>query len=304
QKGVRRNQTLRTLPAPKRQQAEEAMGNLSDVQRHAARTYSSVARSPWTERLARLGFAAKGVVYIIIGVLAAMAGLGIGGETTNTKGAVQQIGQQPFGQVLLAFVAAGLLGYSFWRIFEGVTDAENKGSDVKGLALRTGFVASGVVHAGLALFAIRLLMGSPASSGDQTADWTATLMSQPFGVFLVAIAGAVAIGVGFGQFFTAHKEKFRENLRLGQMNSSGKEWAIRAGKFGHYSRGVVFCIIGIFLIIAARRADPSEAKGLDGALVTLSRQPYGPYLLVAVALGLVAYGAYMLVEARYRRVRL
>lgn len=258
----------------------------------------------WVERLARLGYTAKGIVYAIIGVLAVQAALGTGGKTTDQKGALGEIATQPFGKFLLALMALGLIGYVIWRFVEAVQDPEHKGNDAKGLATRLGAAMSGIIYASLAFSAIRLAMGSGASSSNSnsTQDWTARLMSQPFGQWLVGLGGALIIGLGFYQFYKAYKAKFRKHLKLQEMSPTEETWATRLGRFGEGARGVVFVITGFFLLEAARQSDPNQARGLDGALQSLAQQPYGPWLLGIVALGLVAYGIHMGVQARYRRI--
>lgn len=259
----------------------------------------------WVERLARFGYAAKGIVYAIVGVLAVQAAFGAGGQTTDTKGALSAIAAQPFGKFLLALVTLGLIGYVLWRFVEAIKDPEHKNhDDAKGWARRVGAGISGLIYASLALSAIRLLMGSGRgnSSTSSTQDWTARLLSQPFGQWLVGIVGAFTIGLGFYQLYKAYKAKFRKQMKLHEMSSTEETWATRIGRLGEAARGVVFVIIGFFLLQAARQSDASQAQGLDGALQSLSQQPHGPWLLGIVALGLVAYGIHMGVQARYRRI--
>ncbi|MEW6492505.1 MAG: DUF1206 domain-containing protein [Cyanobacteriota bacterium] len=259
----------------------------------------------WVERLARLGYTAKGIVYAIIGVLAVQAALGTGGKTTDAKGALGTIAAQPFGQFLLALVALGLIGYVVWRFVEAIQDPEHRNSnEAKGWARRIGYAISGIIYASLAFSAIQLIMGasSDGSNSSSTQHWTARLLAQPFGQWLVGAIGAFVIGLGFYEFYKAYKFKFRRNLKLHQMSSTEETWAMRISRFGIAARGVVFLITGFFLIQAARQSDASEARGLDGALETLARQPYGPLLLGIVALGLVAYAIYMWIQARYRRI--
>lgn len=259
--------------------------------------------SLWIERLARLGYAAKGIVYGIVGLLAVQAALGTGGKTTDMQGALGTIVTQPFGKFLLSLVAIGLLGYAVWRFVEALRDPDNKGTDAKGLAARAGSAVSGLIYAGLALSAVRIVLGSGGAGGNNsTADWTARLMAQPFGQWLVGTVGAIILGVGFYQFYKAYSAKFRNELKLNQMSEIEKTWAMRVGRFGLAARGVVLGITGIFLIQAARQSDPNQAQGLGGALEALAQQPYGPWLLGIVALGLIAYGTYMGVQARFRRI--
>jgi hypothetical protein len=265
---------------------------------------NTARRHPWTEKTARAGFVAKGMVYITIGALALMAAAGAGGETTDTKGAIARIATYPFGQALLAFLGLGLIGYSVWRFVQGIADTEHEGNGAKALLKRCGAIVSGVIHLGLAIFAFKILIGANAENGNEAAGWTALLMQQPFGVWLVVGAGLAGIGVGVQQFYFGLHEGFRERLPVMRMSNKELRWAERAGKWGHMARGVVFGVIGMLLLVAASQHDPNEAKGLDGALDTLANQPYGPILLGGVALGLISYGLYMFVEARYRKIRI
>jgi hypothetical protein len=252
------------------------------------------------EMLTRAGLAAKGIVYMLVGILALMAALGEGGETTNSRGAVSRIAEQPFGEFMLFMIGIGLIGYAVWRIACAFQDREHEGSDAKGMGKRTYYFISALMYISTALFALRLAMGdSAASSGGSTQTWTARLMDQPMGVFLIVLIGGAIIAGGIGQMVTGWREKFRENLRS---LPAGHEWVIRAGKWGHIARGIVFTIIGIFAVQAALRHDPGQVRGMEGALDSLATQPFGQILLALVAAGLACYGAYTLVESRYRTV--
>lgn len=257
----------------------------------------------WVERLARLGYAAKGIVYAIIGVLAVQAAFTGGGKTTDAQGALSTVAAQPFGKFLLVLLTIGLIGYVIWRFTQAIKDPEHKGDDAKGLARRLGYAISGLIYVGLAFSAMGLIWGAGNGGSDNTSqDWTARVLAQPFGQWLVGLAGAFTIGLGFSQFYKAYKAKFRKEMKLHEMSATEETWATRIGRFGEAARGVVFVIIGFFLIQAARQSDAQEVRGLDGALQSLAQQPYGPWLLGIVALGLVAYGIHMGVQARYGRI--
>ena len=259
---------------------------------------------PWVEPLARFGYATKGVVYILIGALAVLAALDAGGQTTDTRGAFQEIYAKPFGQVLLGAVAIGLAAYAIWRVTQAIVDAEGKGKDLKGISIRIGYACSGLLHAGLAFSAARLLLGEKEGSSEQAhKSRTAQIMQLPFGRLLVGLAGTGFIGFGLYQIYKGYKAKFRKRLEVGAMSKREDEWATRSGQFGLAARGVVFGIIGYFLIVSALRYDPGKVRGLDGALESLAGQPFGKVLLGIVAAGLAIYGFYMLVEAKYHRIR-
>ena len=259
-------------------------------------------RNPWVEPLARLGYAARGAVYALVGILAIQTAFGArGNQQTDTRSALQWVAQQ--STALLWLLALGLFGYALWRVVQGVLDPENKGSDPKGLAVRAGMVASGLVYGGLAMAAVRMASGSgDGGSGGGTQSWTADLMTKPFGRWLVAIAGIAVIISGLTQLRDGWTEKFRKHLKEQEMDPNEQKLAVRTGKVGLIARGIVFLLSGWFLIRAALQFNPAEARGLGGALETLASQPAGSWLLGLVALGLIAFGAYSILLARYRRI--
>ena len=258
---------------------------------------------PWVEKLARAGYAARGIVYIIIGVLAVQAAFTGGGKTTNSQGALATIVQQPFGQFLLGLVGIGLAGYALWCFVDAAIDAENKGSDAKGIATRLGYVVSGVAYGVLAFTAFQLIMGHPHSDGNSgTQDWTARLLAMPFGQGLVALIGLAVVGLGLAQIVKGYKADFHKELAIDEIPPAHQNWAVMSGRWGYIACGIVYAIVGGFLIEAALHSDPQQAKGVGSALDLLAHQPYGPWLLGIVAAGLVSYGIFMLVEARYKRI--
>ncbi|MEM8829121.1 MAG: DUF1206 domain-containing protein [Cyanobacteria bacterium P01_G01_bin.19] len=257
------------------------------------------------ETLARFGYVAKGFVYGAIGILALLTAFSLGGETTDTTGALQAIAAQPFGQILLALIALGLVGYVLWRFIQAINDPRDKGTDAQGIFTRLGYVFSGISYAGVALNAALLAMGSgnSGSGGSSKQDWTAMVMQQPFGRWLVGVTGAVTIGIGFWRLYQAYKVKFRKKLNLNELSIQQKDWLVNVSRFGIGARGVVFVMIGFFVLQAAHQYDPEKVKGLDGALLTLVQQPFGKALLALMALGLISYAVYLLLQARYRRIK-
>lgn len=269
-----------------------------------SRRISNAARS-WIIPLARFGYAAKGTVYIVIGIVAAMGVFQTRNQATGSRGALETILHQPYGQILLGIVALGLVGHAVWRFVEAIKDTENKGSDFKGIARRIGFAIVGVIYSSLAYFAAKQIIGSDGgnSDDDQTSqEWTATLLAQPLGQYLVAAIGLGFIGFAFYQFYKAYTKKFLEKIKTEEMSQDMKRTATRLGQVGLTARGVVFSIIGIFLVQAAIQYQAKEAAGLSGALYSLEQQPFGAFILGIVALGLIAYGVYMFVLAYYRRI--
>lgn len=257
----------------------------------------------WLERLMRLGFLANGIVYITIGFLSLRSAFAAGGTTTGSQGALSQLATQPFGQILLVVIGLGMVGLAIWYVVRGVSDPDQKGDDVKGLGKRAGYVIAGLGYGVLAFTAFQLLTGSGGGGGSAAADWTARVMQQPFGRWLVGIVGLVLVGVGAYHVYKAYTTKFREKLKSQQMSREELEWGVRAAQWGLGARGVVFAIIGVFLVQAAVRYNPQEAGGVGQALQELAQQPYGAVLLGVVALGFVGYGLYSgIILTRYRRM--
>jgi hypothetical protein len=253
--------------------------------------------------LARLGYATIGVVYLMIGTLGTQAALGTGGAIADTRDVLVTIARQPFGRVLLGLTAFGLSGYVLWRLVQACFDPERQGTDARGLLTRLGYAVSGVAYAALAVLAARMALGAGGAGGHAAEQaWTARLLAQPFGPWLVGSLGGIIIGVGLAHFYRAYTAQFMQEYATGGMSARQQRWARWLGQCGLAARGVTFGVIGGFLLYAGFSADPSEARGLGGALVAVSQQPYGPWLLGVVALGLVAYGLFCLSQALYRRV--
>jgi Domain of Unknown Function (DUF1206) len=254
------------------------------------------------EWLARLGYAAHGCVYVIMGGLAVLAALGAGGRTTGAKGALLTLLSQPFGLALLGLVAFGLLCFSGWRLAQSILDADRLGTDGKALGRRIAYGVSGVLHAALAFFATGVLFGLKAASGsdEQSArDWTATLLAAPFGRWLVGAVGLAIVAAGIGIAARGLTASFEKDL---EVQWQARRWIVPLGRLGFMARGLVFGIVGVFLVFAALHADPGEARGLGGALRALQAQPFGRVLYLITALGLFAFGLFQLVGAYYRRI--
>jgi hypothetical protein len=258
-----------------------------------------LVRSDCFEWLARAGFAARGIVYVIIGILAIKLAVGAGGQTTNQQGALKTIAQQPLGKVLLILVAIGLGGYACWRLLRALVGHGPEASD-SGFERLAGF-ASGIVYASLCAVAVKILVGSGSGSGDVHAK-TAGVLGWPAGTWLVGIAGAILIGVGLYQAYRGIKKEFLNDSKTEEMSPTVRKWIEAIGTFGHLARGVVFGLVGVFLIKAAIDYNPNSAVGLDGALAKLAHASYGPFLLGVVAAGLIAFAVFSLSDARYRRI--
>lgn len=258
---------------------------------------------PWVRRFARFGYIAKGLVYGMVGVLAALAAFGPSGDTTGTSGALQSLAAMPFGEVALWFIGIGLIGYILWDFIKAIKDPENEGTDGKGLIKRTGYFISGLIYSNLAFGAIKLASNT-GSAGGKNSEKTisAKLMEQPFGVWLVGIVGAIIIGYGAYELYKGAKEKFMSKFKTYEMNEKERKIARLSGKIGLISRGIVLSMVGFFFIRTAYTNNPNESKGLGGALTELANQPFGQFLLAIVATGLVLYGIYQIIKGRYQHM--
>jgi Domain of Unknown Function (DUF1206) len=267
----------------------------------AKSTGDTIAHARWFEWLARAGLVARGAIYAIIGVLALKLAFGSGGKTTNQKGALAEIAQQSGGKILLALMALGLFGYAFWRLLRaavghGPEETDDGKERLKG-------VASGLAYTSLFITCLSILLGSSSSGGSGSPDKaTGGVLGWPGGQVIVAIAGLALIGVGLYQGYDGVKKKFLEKSKTEQMSEKTEKVFTALGIAGHLARMVIFALIGYFLIKAAIDFDPDKAVSVDGALAALAKASYGPLLLGIVAAGMIAFAAYSIADARYRRV--
>ncbi|MCM3884604.1 DUF1206 domain-containing protein [Frankia sp. R82] len=250
---------------------------------------------------ARVGLAGRGLVYLLIGVLAGQVAFGHSGARTDRSGALGEIRDKPFGTVVLVILVLGFLGYAIWRLLDGAVGEQGESDAKKRAAKRMVSVARGVTYLVIAGSTISFLASGGGGSGDP-APWTARVMRNDAGRFLVGAVGVVVVGIGIGMIIRGARRKFEEKLRTEQMGAVARKIAKPAGLAGYTVRGVVFGLAGVFVIKAAVEFDPKEAKGLDGTLKTLGNQAYGQWLLTLCAVGLALFGIYSFFEARYRRL--
>lgn len=280
------------------------MREVKDQAREAKEQARNAATSPWPERLARLGYLAKGIVYLIMGLIAGRFALGAGGSVADTKGALLAVYQEPFGRFVLVVLAVGMAGYTFWCLVRAVLNPLRLKRDAEGVARRIGYAAVAVAYAGLALAAIGLVTHGNAgkTTDQQTQDWTARFLMLPLGVPLVVLGGLIFLGVAAALAYAAFHGDFMKSLRVGEMEEPLKGIVAWTGRIGLTAIALVVAIVGVFLIVAARQHDPSKARGLGGALLALAQNPAGPLVLGVVALGLLAYGVFSITEAKYARI--
>ncbi len=258
--------------------------------------------SDGVEMAARMGYAAKGVVYAVIGGLAVKQALGSGGDLTGSREALREIASGPLGTVLLGLVTAGLAAYVIWRLVQVLLDPDGSAGNSDGgrWAQRGFYLFSAVAYAFLTWYGVAILMGS-GSGSSSSGKRTQGLLSHGWGVWAVGIAGVAIIARGGWQLWKAYTERFRKKIRRFDLGPVRGRWVLRASRVGLTARGVVFGIIGVSLLHAALTRNASNAQGTEGALRLLVGTPW---LLGAVGAGLVCYAVYQWVKARYRIIGL
>jgi hypothetical protein len=263
----------------------------------------NVAANPWIERLERFGFVIRGLIYFIIGVLALQLALGAGGATATPTSAIALIGRQPMGQLLLVIVAAGLAGYALWGFVRAIFDPLGKGTEPKGLLARAGFLFSGVSYAVLLIPVVLTLLNKPSTStASSTAGVPAAILTGPYGKWIIVAFGLFWIAAGAAQVITGYKAKFVENLNTGAMSAQEVKLVTWLGRIGYAARGAVFALVGVIILQTAFAVGPKQAQGFDGALAALAHAPYGEILLGVVAVGLILFGAYSALCAKWNKV--
>ncbi len=273
------------------------------ARRPATTAGREAASSRWLEWLARGGLIARGANYMLISLLALQIALGAKGKQADSAGALHEVASQPGGTVILWLLAAGFAGLTLWRLAEAAYGQPLRGGQTAGRRLQS--LGLGVVYgfacAGVLSFILGI--GSQHSGDSQAKDLTARVMIQPGGRWLVILIGASLVVAGAVLAAYGLRKKFTRALDLTRTSAGARKAVEFLGTAGNLARGVVFGVAGVFLFVAAVSFDPKKAQGLDGSLRKLATTPLGPWLLVAVALGLAIFGLYSCCEARWRIVR-
>lgn len=278
----------------------------SEIKNGAKELVDSAHESPWVDTITRIGYAVRGLIYGVIGFLAAKVFITGRAEITDQTGALAKIAQQPYGKILLIIILVGMVGLTVWGVVRAIADPYHKGKDFKGVVSRTGYLISGIAY-GLMLYPVlRLINGVGSSSGGSSAQAesiSAGVMTNAWGPWLVGLVGVVLIGVGLYRMYLGIKGKLSERLKAYKMSEQQHKLAVQAGRFGYIAHGSVLSLIGILALLAALTLDPQKVGGLDQALLFLSQQAYGSWLLGGLALGLIAYAVYSLMGARWFRIK-
>jgi hypothetical protein len=261
------------------------------------------AANPGLELLERLGYVVRGVLYIVMGVLALRLVLDQpAGQAVSLTGSLVFLTGNPFGKLVLLVAVVGLAAYSAWGLVRAIFDPLHRGSDPSGYMARLGFLSSSVTYAAIALFGVKILLGTGGGSTDSTRKWISSVLAHPEGGLLTVVIGLVLLGIGIGQFVEAYRAAFTRDLKGAEISATTRSVVTSLGRFGMFARGVIFLIVGWFILQAGLHHDPGKVQGFDGALLYLLTKPFGHIVLGVVALGLTALGLYSLACARWVRL--
>lgn len=249
------------------------------------------------EVAARVGLTARGLIYLLLGALVFALALGEKRSETDQRGALQELVQHSGGEILLIAIAIGFICYALWRYAEAAFGAAGDG---KKAGPRLKSLARGIAYTSLAITAFTVLAGRQQSQSKQQRELSARVMEHSGGRVLVFAVGAVIAVVGIVLVVNGARRKFKKHLRLGEMSAQVRKVVVTLGVVGTVARGAVFALVGALVIDAAVRFDPHKASGVDGAIRTVAQAPFGRVLLIVTAIGLLAFGAYGLAEARWR----
>ncbi len=270
--------------------------------RHLIRRLPSV--DSLLEAAARVGYGARGFVYLSVGLIALMAAMDWMSDAVGTRGAVGWLAEQPFGRVWLVLLGLGLWAFVLWRVLQSVFDADREGTSLKAWGMRAGQAASGLVYGLLAAGVFELLdevTASPASEDVvENQQKAAALLDMPFGDWLLVGVGLVVAGVAIGNMVRGFRSDFSSALAC---SADVCRRVVPVARAGYVARGFALLPLALFVIIAGLQASAAEVSSFGAGLDALERQPGGSIILSLTALGLMAFGAFAFVEARYRRIR-
>jgi Domain of Unknown Function (DUF1206) len=263
--------------------------------KQAGRKAAVKADSPWVKALGQVGVAAIGIVYLLLAWISLQVAFGgSSGKSADNSGALAELAGEPFGKWLLAVMAVGLFAFAVWQVVLAVVGFETA-KDKEQALKRAAAGGKAVVGLALGVQSLKLVLGSGngQSSSQKQADWTGKLLGAPAGRVLVVLVGLAVIAFAGYLIYSGVEKKFLERLE-----GASSETIVRLGQFGWIARGVAFGVLGILIVVAGVESQPQKARGLDAALKTLAAQPFGKWILAAVALGFAAYGVFQLVTAR------
>jgi hypothetical protein len=278
---------------------------IAETAKKTERVAEETVRKPWVQSFARMGFYAKGFLFVIIGLSAIMLASGLrGGRISDPIGAMSALGQFTWGKVLLILLAIGALGHGLWNILKGVADVDDTGKGIKGIIARSASVGIGIFYFILAFIAAQTVFTDSPSpengQGEQTITWV--FLSIPLGAIVVLLIGLGFFGAAVHECYSGVSGNFQNNYKTWKLSPGTEKFISVLGIVSFVTRAVLYVLVGYFFFLAANLNDPAQAEGMDGALLALAQSKFGGILLFASGFGLVCHGVLAFFEAKYRRI--
>jgi hypothetical protein len=271
------------------------LGGITDKAERAGR---DAHESDWFDHLIRIGLVAFGVVHLMLAWLALQLAFGDTSENASSQGAVRELASQPFGEVLVWLIAVGMFLLVAWRLLEAAMGHRDE-DGAKRAGKRVVSLGKAIVYAAIGVSALQIAIGAGSGGGGGTDSMTSKLMDLPAGPWIVGLVGLVIVGIGLALVIRAWTEGFKEHLSAeGRSGETGTAY-IWFGKIGYCAKGVAIGIVGVLFVYAGVTHDPDKSGGLDQALQQVLEQPFGPFLLGVIAIGIGCYGLFCFAEARH-----
>ncbi len=258
-------------------------------------------KQSYKEKFARFGIATKGLIYCLVGTLIIMAVLGLGGEKSGLTGMLNFFGKSFIGKALLLFIAIGMAGYVFWRLYQTFIDRSENEFDLMGITNRLSYFSTAIFYGVVGFTALKVFLLSGSGSKKAIENIVHTLLTKPKGQLLVGILGAIFLGNAIFQFYVAFSGIYKKDIRIKSITAKQQKFLLRTGLVGFVARGITIGAVAYLLFLAAYTANSAAAGGTEDAFKFL-QNVFGPLALITVAMGLLAYGFFLLIKSHYRRI--
>ena len=284
---------------------DETKEAIAETAKKAERIAEEVVERPWVRALSRVGFIAKGFLFLVIGISAILLAAGLqGGRITDPVGAMASIAQYPAGKFLLTILFIGALGHGMWNILRGIADVDNVGKGIKGIIARSASVGVGIFYFLMAATAFNIVLTYSVSQENGRAEETVAwiFLSIPLGALVILIIALGFWGAAVHECYSGFSGKFQENYKTWKLTPAMERFAMVLGVISFTTRAFLYVLVGYFFFLAANLNDPSQAQGMDGALLSLAKSRYGSILLFVSGFGLFCHGVLAFFEEKYRRI--
>jgi hypothetical protein len=267
----------------------------------AGRTARRASQSRPLEILTRVGFVGYGLFHLAIAWLALQIALGHAKGSGDQSGAFKLLNKQPGGRVLLIVIIVGLIAMALWQLLLAAVGHQEQTGRSR-VFERLGSLARTIIYGFLAWTAIKVASGAPTSSSSQQKNATAGILAHQSGQWLVGLIAVIVIVVAIGMMVYGARRSFEKKLLLARMSAKVRAVVTHLGQVGYIAKGIALGIVGVLLFDVAVVDSSARSSGLDAALHTLTKQPFGKFLLILVALGFAAHGVFCFCESKYRKV--